>query len=223
MTAYVRMLLVRWFRQPWGAGGLWAMAIGPCVITAATQLHDLASPNSLGFRVQTVLYCTVLFGVGLVAFGLLTLVEEEKADGRGRALRVAGIDGASLATSLVVSGCLIAVAFTVIGVGSSVMVSIVISGFAASWATAGLVIAIGTCAMVPVALLTALTLPTALSRSAMVGVAMTTAWMTTTAAAKAGVTGSVAAKELIPFAAIGAVAFVVLVVVQTRTPMRFRI
>jgi len=132
VTTYVQMLLVRWFRRPWGAGALWAMAIVPGVITAVIQIHDATVANPLGFRLETILYSTTALAVGLVAFSLFVLVEEEKSDGRGRALRVAGVDGAPLAAAMVIFGCLISTAFTVLGIGASAVVTTAVGGVSAA-------------------------------------------------------------------------------------------
>jgi hypothetical protein len=220
VTVYVQMLLVRWFRRPWGPGSLWSMAIVPGVITAVIQIHDAAVPNPLGFRLETILYSTTALAVGFVAFSLFVLVEEERSDGRGRALRIAGIDGVSVVASMVSFGCLISAAFVVLGVGVSAVVTSAVGGAVANWGAAGLTIAFGVCALVPVVLATALLFPAALSRAVIVVTAIILAWVTNALATQSAAAGGAPAKGLALVAVIGVVAFTALPVVWRRFPAR---
>jgi hypothetical protein len=194
------------------------MGIVPGVITAVILLHDAAFPSPLGFRLETILYSTTALAVGLVTFSLFVLVEEEKSDGRGRALRVAGVDGAPMAAAMVVFGCLISTAFAVLGVGASAVVTTAVGGVAANWGAAGLTIAAGVCALVPLVLATALLLPAALSRALIVAIAITLTWITNLLAEQAAAVGVVAAKGPAITAVVCVVAFTVLPMVWKRFP-----
>ena len=59
MTAYARMLLVRWFRRPWGAGALWSMGIVPESMSAGDMVLGAATvtvlvSRSIVSRVRTI-------------------------------------------------------------------------------------------------------------------------------------------------------------------------
>ncbi len=221
MIAYVRLLALRWLRRAWGVGAMCAMFIIPGIVTATIQLRDLATSERSGFELETVLYCTTALAVGLVAFTVFVLIQEEGVDGRGRALQVAGVEGARLAAALLAFGCLISIAFALLGTVSMTLVSAVMGGMAVSWVASGSAIAAGVCAMVPVLLLISLLLPAVLSRPAIVVLAITVAWVTTSVAVVAGRAGVSAAIPLGIAAAIGIVSFVALSILWKSFPAGF--
>jgi len=218
VIAYVRMLALRWRRRAWGVGSMCSMLIIPGIVTATIELRRLAFSDRSGFELEAVLYSTTALAVGLVAFALFVLIQEERVEGRGRALQVAGVEGARLATAQLIFGCLISTVFVVLGTASMMLVSAVVGSLGVSWGAAGSAIVAGICAMVPILLLMSLLLPAVLSRPMVVVLAITVAWVTTSVAVDAGKSGISAAIPLGVAAAIGIVSFTGLSIVWKRLP-----